>query len=281
MGPVWAFLGGLLIGQLSVALLVFMAIRYLLFEEQQQQASSEKTARDASSLPPSSGDDALLLAMCNYDERNHPPESADWLNVFVAMIIRRLRADAERHGRLMRMLNTKLNETGVRPGVLDEIKITNLSLGKEFPLFRPGDAYSDNRPRISLEIEFELEDEISISMDTRLLVNLPRPVTAALPVSLTLELTRFTGTLIVQFIDPGDADNVRLAISVKPGYELQMGLKSSLGSRTKVQDLPKLASLIIDRITRAFESALVTPNAHVMTMPTAPWRKRPQSPQPS
>ncbi|KAJ2033648.1 ERMES complex subunit mmm1, partial [Coemansia sp. S16] len=136
---------GFILGQLSMLILLVMAIKYVLFEEPLgSQSSDDHTARHTAG---ETGDGAVarggntvvheggfglskfmifsrkpkepkpndlaeelakmhkeILSRTAYDLMGHAPESCDWLTVFLAQIIAKFRADAERHDRLVRVI---------------------------------------------------------------------------------------------------------------------------------------------------------------------------------
>ncbi|KAJ2436649.1 ERMES complex subunit mmm1, partial [Coemansia sp. RSA 2424] len=151
-------------------ILLVMAIKYVLFEEplgsrpsdghttQHAAASDEAVTRSGSTVVHEGGfglskfmifsrkpkepkpDDLAeelakmhkeILSRTAYDLLGHAPESCDWLTVFLAQIIAKFRADAERHDRLVRVISEALNGE-LRPSVIDNIRITQFSLGSDF-----------------------------------------------------------------------------------------------------------------------------------------------------
>ncbi|KAJ1933024.1 ERMES complex subunit mmm1, partial [Kickxella alabastrina] len=72
-----------------------------------------------------------ILSRTGYDLLARRSESCDWLTVFLAQIISKFRADAERHDRLVRVISEALNGE-LRPSVIDNLRITQFSLGSDF-----------------------------------------------------------------------------------------------------------------------------------------------------
>lgn len=82
--------------------------------------------------------------------------------------------------------------------------MTKLNLGEEFPIFRNARIRpSDDVGSMRAEIDFEYNDQITLGMETQIILNWPRQAFAALPVSLVLSVVRFSGT--VCFIHPSSA----------------------------------------------------------------------------
>ena len=75
-----------------------------------------------------------ILEKTYYNVDGHQPESLDWFNVLVAQTIAQLRADALEGDAVLTSLNSVLNGPH-KPDFLDEISVTEISLGEEFPIF--------------------------------------------------------------------------------------------------------------------------------------------------
>lgn len=74
--------------------------------------------------------------------------------------------------------------------------MTKLNLGEEFPIFRNARIRpSDDVGSMRAEIDFEYNDQITLGMETQIILNWPRQAFAALPVSLVLSVVRFSGTV--------------------------------------------------------------------------------------
>ena len=55
--------------------------------------------------------------------------------------------------------------------------------------------------RLEAKIDVDLSDTLTLGIATKLLLNQPRPLTAVLPVSLTVSIVRFSGCLTVSLIN--------------------------------------------------------------------------------
>ncbi|RUS22587.1 hypothetical protein BC937DRAFT_88348 [Endogone sp. FLAS-F59071] len=282
----WSFTQGLLLGQLSMILLFIAAVRYLLLEDVDAKKKrsnptralptiAKPTSKSQSTLPPTEH----ILSKTFYDLVRHAPESVEWLNVLLAQAITQFREDARANGRLIITVDEVLNGGG-------PIRVTELNLGDEFPIFsnariRPSDDLGQMvgcffpKPMSSwqnsiftprAEIDFDFNDQLSLGIDTHILVNWPKPRFAALPVSLVLIriptsfffLAHLNTKLTVEFlITPTDR---YIAISALPDFELDFAVQSLIGSRTKLEDVPKLADLMTSKLRNVFVDRLVYPN---------------------
>ncbi|KAI8329725.1 hypothetical protein BC941DRAFT_362399, partial [Chlamydoabsidia padenii] len=201
-----------------------------------------------------------------YDVIHHPPESTDWLNVLFAQVILQYRDDAKINDRLMLSIDALLNG-GVRPSFVGPIHVTDLNLGDEFPIFsnariRPSDEIGSMRA----EIDFEYNDQITLGIETQVILNWPRQSFAALPVSLLLSVVRFSGTLTIELINPPETTTKPekpleryIAISSHPDFVLDLQVQSLIGSRTKLEDIPKLTDLIQTKLRNIYIDKMVYP----------------------
>ncbi|KAJ2800900.1 ERMES complex subunit mmm1 [Coemansia guatemalensis] len=295
--PTWqpTFMHGFIFGQISMLVLLVMAIKYVLFEEplgrrsanddeasaMTEDASSAKKgtvvheggfglskftifSRKPKEPQPSDLTEELarmhkeILARTDYSLHAHGPESCNWLTVFLAQIIAKFRADAERHDRLVRVISEALNGE-LRPSAIDSIRITQFSLGSDFlRIVSARMAPATGSLGMRAELDLALHDDITLGFNTRVLVNWPRTAVAALPVSMVISLVKFAGTVAIEF----DCESAEpsLSVSILPDYVLEFDVQTLIGSKAKVQNLPMLTSVISRKLQSAFAKELVMPN---------------------
>ncbi|KAH8554052.1 hypothetical protein BGW37DRAFT_483329 [Umbelopsis sp. PMI_123] len=284
-GDVSLFVKGLLLGQLSVIIVIAFVLRYMFLEDVHQGkkqlsrlSPAAKSQTNMNRVPPSTA--AHILDKTFYDLLHHPPESTDWLNVLLAQTMSQYRDDAQLNDRLILAIDEVLNG-GVRPGFFGPIHVTELSLGDEFPIFsnariRPSDDIGSMRA----EIDFEFSDQLSVGIETQLILNWPKVDFAALPVSLLLSVIRFSGTLTIELINPPQSStgptiplDRYVAISSYSDFTLDFAVRSLLGSRTKLEDIPKLTDLITSKLRNVYMDRLVYPNFVKIKIPNM-WEAR-------
>jgi maintenance of morphology protein 1 len=235
-----------------------------------------------------------ILSKTYYNVDSHQPESVDWFNVLIAQTIAQFRSDAQHDGAILTSLTKALNGPS-RPDFLDEIKVTELSLGDDFPIFsncrvipvdedglsatgRGGDGKGAGREhrRLQARMDVDLSDFITLALETKLLLNYPKPLVAVLPVALAVSVVRFSGTLSISFI-PGSALNsspTTLAFSFLDDYRLDLSTRSSVGSRSRLQDVPKIAQLVEARLHTWFDERAVEPRFQQIELPSLWPRKK-------
>ncbi|KAF1985905.1 hypothetical protein K402DRAFT_394154 [Aulographum hederae CBS 113979] len=350
-----SFTQGFLLGQLSIALLIFFFIKFFIFGEppssdvraasfadirrqrtlSHARALARQHARSGSaSLTPSTPDNALrrkrssvlrpppplttatILAKTYYNVSGHQPESLDWFNVLVAQTIAQFRDDAQHDDAMLKSLQSVLNG-GHKPDFLDEIKITEINIGEEFPIFSncrilpleegsglgstgadgigigAGKARGDGRigegTRLQARMDVDLSDVLTLGVETKLLLNWPKPNTAILPVALAVSVVRFSGTLSLTFIPsqpssssppssssepPNPPSRTHLAFTFLDDYRLDLSVRSLLGSRSRLQDVPKIAQLVEARLHAWFDERCVEPRFQQIMLPSLWPRKR-------
>jgi maintenance of morphology protein 1 len=173
---------------------------------------------------------AAILDKTYYNVRSHLPESVDWFNVLFAQTLAQLRHDAEHDDAILASLNGVFNGP-LKPGFVADITITELSLGENFPIFSncrvipveddgedsggggggtpraarrgAGDGADGGEAegkggggRLQARMDVDVADCITLGVETKLVLNYPRPAVAVLPVALTVSVVRFTGTVI-------------------------------------------------------------------------------------
>ena len=219
---------GFFLGQLSVVLLFGAFIKFFIFGDASSAAQSRpRLAREGSfrATPATAGEvstrkkqasllrkpptltTATILEKTYYNVNSHLPESVDWFNVLFAQTIAQFRSDAQHNDAILGSLNAMLNGSK-KPDFLDDIRITELSLGEDFPIFSncriiPVDEEGDGSTaqarveggRLQARMDVDLSDSIILGVETKLVLNYPRPLVAVLPVALTVSVIRFTGTV--------------------------------------------------------------------------------------
>lgn len=232
-----------------------------------------------------------ILSKTYYNVHAHQPESLDWFNVLIAQTIAQFRSDAQHDGAILTSLSRALNGAS-RPAFLDEIKVTELSLGEDFPIFSncrviPVDddgftsargAPSGETKRLQARMDVDLSDFITLAIETKLLLNYPKPLTAILPVALAVSVVRFSGTLSISFIpsstSPGHKSATTMAFSFLDDYRLDFSIRSLVGSRSRLQDVPKIASLVEKRLHDWFDERCVEPRFQEIALPSLWPRKK-------
>ena len=335
-----SFAQGFLLGQLTLALILFFFIRFFLFGDtpsadsrdatraaarrqrtlshsaslRRQRSSATLGARHVSTG--SSAANALttekILQKTYYNVDGHQPESLDWFNVLVAQTIAQLRADALDDNAILSSLTQVLNGSQ-RPDFLDEIKVTEISLGEEFPIFsncrvipvdedgtvvqptkgrRSGQGGNLNATRLQARMDVDLSDVVTLGIETKLILNYPKPFVAVLPVALSVSVVRFSGTLSMSFtpsqapVPPYGPDSpsdpnaqpshspTTLTFTFLDDYRLELSVHSLIGSRSRLQDVPKIAQLVEQRLHAWFDERCVEPRFQQIVLPALWPRKK-------
>ena len=231
-----------------------------------------------------------ILSKTYYNVHAHQPESLDWFNVLIAQTIAQFRSDAQHDNAILTSLSKALNGAS-RPAFLDEIKVTELSLGEDFPIFSncrvipvDDDGFASSgrgtgeTKRLQARMDVDLSDFITLAIETKLLLNYPKPLTAILPVALAVSVVRFSGTLSISFIpsstSPGHSAKTTMAFSFLDDYRLDFSIRSLVGSRSRLQDVPKIASLVEKRLHDWFDERCVEPRFQEIALPSLWPRKK-------
>ncbi|KAG8532128.1 uncharacterized protein KY384_003767 [Bacidia gigantensis] len=317
------FIQGFLLGQLSIVVFIGAFIKFFVFGEipsQDSKASSRQLARQQTqhhvrsnslisasprsvktqrsgssvhrSLPRLSA--ATILSKTYYNVDSHQPESLDWFNVLIAQTIAQFRDDANEDNAILTSLTSILNGQQ-KPDFLSEIKVTEISLGDEFPILsncrvHPVDHGEQSEDaRLQARMDVDLSDFITLGVDTKLILNYPRPTTAVLPVALAVSVLRFSGTLSVSFSpssttpspsstssqpQPSTQTPTSLAFSFLPDYRLDLSVRSLVGSRSRLQDIPKISQLVESRLHQWIDERCVEPRVQHVVLPSFWPRKK-------
>lgn len=176
------------------------------------------------------------------------------------------------------LMQEVLNRPKIEEGkldFLDEIQVTECLLGNSYPTLsnarvRP----RDDQGRVRVEIDVEYSDLLSLALRTAILVNYPRPRFAVLPISLGVRITRFSGTLSLSITShppsetsPDKRSRHTLELSLHPDFLLAATCSSLVGSRAKLQDIPKIQQLILQRIRGAIMDKVGWPRCFTVELP--------------
>ncbi|KAM0263398.1 hypothetical protein ACHAQJ_001254 [Trichoderma viride] len=325
--PTLSFTQGLIVGQLSVVLILAAFIKFFIFGDAPSPdvaASLRATERRSRTLahkqsllrlrsPSQRHGQSLnrkkstvlrspptltigsILSKTYYNVDSHQPESLDWFNVLIAQTIAQFRSDAQHDDAILNSLTKTLNGTS-RPDFVDEIRVTELSLGEEFPIlsncriipvdedgislgshvkFDPATAARDGT-RLQARMDVDLSDMLTMAVETKLLLNYPKKLSAVLPVALSVSVVRFSGTLSISFLpsNPSQSTPTMMAFNFLDDYRLDFSIRSLLGSRSRLQDVPKIAQLIESRLHRWFDERAVEPRFQQIALPSLWPRKK-------
>ena len=236
-----------------------------------------------------------ILSKTYYNVDSHQPESLDWFNVLVAQTIAQFRSDAQHDDAILSSLTKALNGNS-RPDFVDEIRVTELSLGEDFPIFSncrvipvdedglslgngknfdPATAARDGT-RLQARMDVDLSDMLTLAVETKLLMNYPKKLSAVLPVALAVSVVRFSGTLSISFIpsNPSQSTPTMMTFNFLDDYRLDFSIRSLLGSRSRLQDVPKIAQLVESRLHRWFDERAVEPRFQEIALPSLWPRKK-------
>ncbi|KAL8922882.1 MAG: hypothetical protein Q9172_003388 [Xanthocarpia lactea] len=326
-----SFTQGFLLGQLSVVIFIGAFIKFFIFGDPpspETTASSRALARQSrdrthrrsfsinSSPSVVSRSDVrlspsnvlrhpprlttpIILAKTYYNVNAHQPESLDWFNVLIAQTIAQFRTDAHQDEAILTSLTSVLNGPQ-KPEFLSSIKVTEISLGEDFPIFsncrvHPVDDGSTepDTARLQARMDVDLSDLITFGIETKIILNWPRPLTAVLPVALAVSIVRFSGTLSISFLpsvsqstpsanpanscspqQPLSTTPTSLAFSFLPDYRLDLHVRSLVGSRSRLQDIPKIAQMVESRLHAWIDERCVEPRVQQVTLPSLWPRKK-------
>ncbi|KAI9872497.1 MAG: ERMES complex subunit mmm1 [Pleopsidium flavum] len=137
-------------------------------------------------------------------------------------------------------------------------------------------------------MDVDLSDFITLGVETKMILNYPKPRTAVLPVALAVSVVRFSGTLSISFLpsslspttassDNGSAGSPSptiLSFAFLDDYRLDLSIRSLVGSRSRLQDVPKIAQLVEARLHSWFDERCVEPRFQQIVLPSLWPRKR-------
>ena len=97
-------------------------------------------------------------------------------------------------------------------------------------------------------------------------------------------MVRFSGTLSISFIpsNPSQSTPTTMTFNFLDDYRLDLSVRSLLGSRSRLQDVPKIAQLVESRLHRWFDERCVEPRFQEIALPNMwPRKKNTRGPEDS
>lgn len=340
-----SFTQGLIIGQVSVIIIFALFIKFFIFSEGSTRYTnppvinksthtksthsksgklsnilkrggkdrSEITSNDSSNEDENNPQSQMSIQINNilqktyYDVNTHKHESLDWFNVLIAQIIQQFRDEAYNKDNILNSFNQFIqNNSTSLPDYLDTIKVTELDIGDDFPIFS-NCRIKKEKKKLEAKIDIDLIDRLSLGVETKLLLNYPKPGFMALPINLTVAIIRFRGCLTVsltrgdEFVhttpkdkntgnsattndviggsdnesdngDDDDDDDIEdnsyfLMFSFSPEYKFEFDTQSLIGARSKLENIPRIRSLIEYQIKKWFVERCVEPRFQFIKLP--------------
>ncbi|KAI0778087.1 maintenance of mitochondrial morphology protein 1 [Trametes elegans] len=255
------FTQGLVLGQASILLLLFLVLKYLFFD-----ADPNRPYRNASYQPkvePADGEPIpARVEPGQFDTslRGGEPESSEWLNVFLQQVLDAYRVKLRNglsgpEGDDVARQRVEDFANKMRPtGFLDYIKVHSVDMGSSAPRLSRARIRRQLAPGVDPEIDYDMNyiDSVSISISTSVLLNYPFPSFVRLPVSLTISLSLFSACVRLTPPNPHSPHPTVTFTLPAPHSDFTLDIKTTslMGSRAKLEDVPKLHELIVHQIRR-------------------------------
>jgi maintenance of mitochondrial morphology protein 1 len=124
-------------------------------------------------------------------------------------------------------------------------------------------------------MDVDLTDIVTLGIETTLHWNYPKPSIAVLPVSLSVSLVNFAASLSVSFIprsplplaSSSSPTTTALTFTFAPDFSFDLSVRSLVGARSRLQDIPKIAQLVESRVRLWFVERCVQPRYQRVVLP--------------
>ena len=124
-------------------------------------------------------------------------------------------------------------------------------------------------------MDVDLTDVITLGIETTLHLNYPKPSIAILPVSLSVSLVNFAASLSVSFVprpplplaSSESPTTTALTFTFAPDFNFDLSVRSLVGARSRLQDIPKIAQLVEGRVRLWFVERCVQPRYQRVVLP--------------
>lgn len=259
----------------SILIIIAAFLKYFIFEDPnrpipQPTSNDKKLKRKKSRVLRSSPSlsATTILSKTFYNTASHRAETLDWFNVLIAQAFAQFREDAQAKDAILVSLDTIMNSER-RPDFLGPIKITEVNMGDEFPIFSNCRIGLTDEQRLQASMDVDLTDTITLAIETTLILNYPSPAFVRLPVALGVTIARFAGTLSLAFIPPADKNtSTTMTFTLQPDFALEVSIRSLIGSRSRLQDIPKISQLVESRLRHWLCDRVVEPRYQKVDIPS-------------
>ena len=206
-------------------------------------------------LPP-----ALLLGIA--------PESCVWANALTGRVFRDAAKSGAFRAQLARSLQRMVNRGRV-PEFLDELRVSGVAFGAAPPVLRDlrwvpscelgGGADAEHDAAVDASVMYR--GGVRFLVETSMWLNWPRDRYASLPVRVEIELSELSGPM--RF----GVRRRRSFASFLQEPHMRFDVRSQVGHRASLRDLPKLDSIVVQRIKSAVKRTLIHPRCKTFRLP--------------
>ena len=124
-------------------------------------------------------------------------------------------------------------------------------------------------------MDVDLTDVITLGIETTIHLHYPKPSFAVLPVSLSVSLINFSASLSISFVPrpplvlttPSSPTTTALTFTFDPDFSFDLSVRSLVGARSRLQDIPKIAQLVESRVRLWFVERCVQPRYQRVVLP--------------
>lgn len=237
------FIRGFLIGQLALLLTLLLLARFLFFRSPDPTTPIRFPSRKAK---------AKKMKLETHEEISTAGrESCEWVNSLLAKLLAPLRmalADSDNLESISSLLNGYVRQNEM----LGTVEILKFEFCDSHPLVRWVEYFSDGY----WEVKMEWSDVATLDLDTAVLLSWPpNQRLASLPCSFAFSVRSIMATLRIEL----QGQQVYVS-AIGEDFELDLEVHSLVGHRTKLKDIPKLTSVLRERIKKTIGDKLIHPN---------------------
>lgn len=124
-------------------------------------------------------------------------------------------------------------------------------------------------------MDVDLTDVITLGIETTIHLHYPKLSFAVLPVSLSVSLINFSASLSVSFVPrpplplttSSSPTTTALTFTFAPDFSFDLSVRSLVGARSRLQDIPKIAQLVESRVRLWFVERCVQPRYQRVVLP--------------
>ncbi|PJF19254.1 Maintenance of mitochondrial morphology protein [Paramicrosporidium saccamoebae] len=234
------FIRGFIIGQFALLLVLLLLARLLFFRSPTPLEPIRFPSKPKSKKAPSPSMPILPGR-----------ESCVWVNSILVQLLGPLKT-LLLDGDTLEHLSALLNGYVGGSDMVGTMEILKFELGDSCPQVR----WIETLSEASWEIQIEWNDVAELDLDTAVILSWPpRQHLASLPCSFSFAVKSVMATLKVVL----EGDKMYIS-ALSDGFELDLRIHSLIGHRSKLKDIPKLTSVLRERLRGVIEQKLIDPH---------------------
>lgn len=193
-----------------------------------------------------------------------PQQNPDWISAIISRIFFHLYDDQNIVNLVLKKIRKKINRTP-KPSYVSDITVPKIYFGPHLPIIKSVRLICiSNEGAVEVEGEFEYNGGFKITIEVSFKISFPGSRVIFVPVTLTATIKKFCGKAHFH-CDAPPANCFWIGFYQEP--EIEMDIHTEIGENYKLIQIPRLASLIVNKIRQQILENMVLPDMEDFPFP--------------